>query len=388
MKICFLTEKIGSVGGVQRVVLTLANELSKHHHVTVLSIMDQNTAPMYETHPDLNIDMNPTLMKSSFLSKVIRSLIKISNKKIGYLNNQALNCILEKAYFPSYIQKRFINYINENHFDVVIGAEGFCSLLLGTIKHELKCPVIGWQHNSYEAYFNTKGKYYWNECSLFKRIIPQLNHYIVLTEDDKKNIRKYLNIESTFINNPLSFYSQKKTSLKNKKIISLGRFHIQKGFDHLIEAFKLIADKNEEWILEIYGEGEEKISLQKMIEENNLQQRVFLKPVTKEVEKVLSDASIYAMSSRWEGFGLVVTEALECGVPVVAFNTTGPTQILEGHDCGILVERENVDAFAQALNSLINDDEYCKRLSLNAIERAKDFSVETIANEWLNIITG
>lgn len=389
MKICFIMEKISTVGGVQRVVLTLANELSKFHEVTIISIMDTKAQfdSIYEVSETIKVDLNKDLMKSPFFSKAIRSFIKISNKKIGILNNKYLYQILEKSFYPREIKRKFIQYINENDYDVVIGVEGFCSFLLATISDDISCKKIGWQHNSYEAYLQNKGRYYWNQDQLFMNNIPKLNEYIVLTNHDRDMFKKFFDIDCTVIYNPLSFSSNQKSNLKNKKIISLGRFTAQKGFDNLIKSFSLINSKYNQWTLEIYGEGEDENLLQQLIRENNLQKQVQLKPITKNVAQVLCNASIYAMSSRWEGFGLVVTEALECGLPVVAFNTTGPSEILSNANCGILVEGQNIDDFAKALEVIMSDYEYRKQLSTNSIERANAFNVESIAQLWINIMS-
>lgn len=384
MKICILTENISSVGGVQRVVTRLASELAKDNEITVVSTLDKSDKIAYEFNSKVILDMNHDLMNTSLISRVFRTLIKVLNKKINLLNknNMAACYILQKIYYPKKTQKKFVTYINDNQYDVVIGAEGYFSILLGVIKNQIDCKIIGWQHNSYEAYFENKGHYYWNQDILFKNNLSKLDEYVVLTNHDQKKIKEKFNIDSKVIHNPISFSSTIKSNVENKKIIALGRFTAQKGFDQLIEAYHLIAASYPEWSMELYGSGKDEEKLKNLITKYNLQNQVFLHPPIKDVRSALVSSSIYALPSRWEGFGLVVTEALECGVPVIAFQTTGPSEILERQDCGILVENGDIVAFSKGLKAMMDDIDYRKKLSTNAVKRAEAFSSNHILKLW------
>lgn len=195
-----------------------------------------------------------------------------------------------------------------------------------------------------------------------------------------------MGLESEVIYNPLSFTSNKKSNLKNKKILAVGRLTEQKGFDNLIKAFKIATTcKAKDWQLEIVGDGDEFYKLKNLIKSLDLEKKVKISGFTNEIQEHFLESSIYAMSSNWEGFGLVVTEALEFGVPVVSFKTTGPYEILNSYNCGEIVELGDLNTFAKKLEELMINFEKREEMSKCAVNRAKDFSIEKIISMWERI---
>lgn len=183
--------------------------------------------------------------------------------------------------------------------------------------------------------------------------------------------------------NPLSFTSADIADLRAKRIVAAGRLIATKGFDLLIEAFRLVAIQYPDWKLVIYGEGQDKIFLLNKIHRYGLDKQVEILRSTADLASELLDSSIYACSSRYEGFGLTITEAMECGVPCVAFDCEcGPGAIIrDGHD-GLLVAPQNVDQFGRALHLLMASHEYRVRLGERAKESVRRFSVEEVMPRW------
>jgi len=390
MKICFLTNSIFSYGGVERVVSVIASSLAKHHEVDVLCTLDKYVAKreLYNLSSNVNVNINSDIKKIGAISKIISGVGKKINKKTGVLNNKKLMKILQKSYYPTKLKNNFIEYLNNKKYDVVIGVEGYYSLLLAIICNKLNCKVIGWQHNSYYAYFNTTNKYNYKQDVLFESYLKNLDRYIVLTDEDKNNVEKYFFTECERIYNPLSFTSELKSKCTEKNVISVGRLvKDQKGFDLLINAFSIIASKCRDWTLIIVGDGEEKNNLNELISKLKLSGQVRIEPFTNEIEKHYLNSSIFVSSSRWEGFGLVITEAMECGVPVIAFENSGPKEIInKNNENGILIPRNDINALSSAILDLIRDEEKRKRFSLESVERAKDFKIENIIKQWEKIL--
>lgn len=390
MKICFITNSIFSYGGVERVVSVIASSLTSYHEVDVLCTKD--TFPikreMYNLNPKVNINIDSNIKKVNNSSLLFSGVGRKLNKKIGILNNKMLLPLLEKSYFPKQIRENFTKYLNNKKYDVVIGVEEYYSLLLGIISNNLNSKVIGWQHNSYYAYFNTPNKYSWKQDKLFEAYIKNLDRYIVLTDEDKRVVEKMFFVKCDRIYNPLSFTSDLKSKCTEQNVISVGRLvKDQKGFDLLIKAFADIAPKCKEWTLKIVGDGEEKENLNNLIHKLNMEEQVKIESFTNHIEEYYLNSSIFVSSSRWEGFGLVITEAMECGVPVVAFENSGPKEIInKRNENGILVPRNNISALSKAILDLIKDEEKRKKISKKSIERAKDFRCENIINEWNKIL--
>ncbi len=207
---------------------------------------------------------------------------------------------------------------------------------------------------------------------------------VLLTEKDRQlwGFKKNLKV----IPNPLSFQTDKNAALESKKIIAVGRLIAQKGFDLLIEAFSQIADKFPEWTLIIIGEGQDEVFLLGLINQKALKDRIKIIPPRKDIHDVLMDSSIYALSSRYEGFGLVLTEAMECGVPCVAFDCEcGPSEIISDNIDGFLVEDGNVSHFAEKLEILMSDHELRKRMGVQAKQNVRRFSIENVMQKWTSL---
>ena len=194
-------------------------------------------------------------------------------------------------------------------------------MLVATIKNEIPddIKIIGWQHHNYEVYFNTKGKRFYGAHSLFKKLLNNFDNYVVLTMDDKKILDKTFNMKTTHIFNPLSFENVPTSELENKVFIACGRIVKSKGFDKLIRSYKSYKELGGTWPLIIVGDGAAKQEVIKLVNEYNLNEEIQLEPFTNQIEKYLQNATIFLSPSTWEGFGLTFTEALVCGLPVIAY---------------------------------------------------------------------
>lgn len=385
MKICFLVNSIFNLGGVQRVVSVLASSLVEKYDVEVVCLDDKykENRDLYNLNEKVIVKFAPNIMKKSIHTKAFSKVIRAINNNSKLMNNMIFCGAIKEAYYPREIQKRLLKYLHENNYDIVIANEGNLSMLLAIINDNFKGKAIGWQHNSYEAYFQTPKEYVWNQDILFKNYLNRLDEYVVLTKHDKKMIEEKFNIVCSQIYNPLSFQSKIKSDVKKKRIISAGRIHNEmKGYDLLIEAFSKIAKNHEDWVVDIIGEGEDKEALQKMVFDKGLENQIKFLGFTNNMKDEYINSSIYVSASRWEGFGLTIIEAMECGVPVIAFKNTGPSEIINNNINGILIERENVDLLAKKLSELIENEELRSSLSNKAIERASDFSMYQIRCRW------
>ena len=213
-----------------------------------------------------------------------------------------------------------------------------------------------------------------------------MDYNIVLTEYDENMYRNILGINSLTIYNPRSFVSNEKTLCKNKKFIACGGLSEAKGFDLLIDAFSIFASHESEWILNIYGEGDDFDKLQRKILHLNLQNRVYLCGNTERVKEEMIDSSIYLLSSRWEGMPMVILEALECGLPVISFDITAVGPLISDGIEGIIVPKYDTGKFANAMLKLAQNELLRTNYSKKAVEKSNNFSVENITNKWLKIL--
>lgn len=384
MKICFLTGDIFRLGGVQRVLSVIASELSKYHEVNILCTYENIKIDRSIYNLDERVDIIETkgLNNKSFINKILKG----ANKITGLFNNKHLYKILVNAYYPHKMQSKLIQYLKNNDYDVVIGVEGYYAILLGVISNELKMKTIGWQHNSYDAYLKNPYRYYWNRDVLFDKYISKLDDYIVLNEYDSEMYMKEKGIKSSVIYNPRSFKSNIKSKGDKNIFLAAGRFNYQKGFDLLIESFNIFSKKNIDWKLVIVGEGKEKGKLLKMIKDFGLEDRVKIDNFTNNISEYFLKSSVLLLSSRWEGMPMIALESLEMGVPIIAYDITAVKPLIDNMAEGIIVDKFDVNKFADAMLKISESYELRQKMSRNAITKSKAFDIFTIVDKWNKIL--
>lgn len=170
-------------------------------------------------------------------------------------------------------------------------------------------------------------------------------------------------------------------------IFAMGRLTEQKGFDRLIEAFAIIAGKHPDWTLVIWGDGVLRKDLESLVREHKLGERVKLPGLTSEAYARMCEADLYVLSSRWEGWPMVVGEAMACGLPVISYDCqTGPAEIIKAGVNGCLVPPDNVAALAETMEKLIEDPALRRRLAVNATAVVEHLGQEKIMQRWKELI--
>ncbi len=188
------------------------------------------------------------------------------------------------------------------------------------------------------------------------------------------------------IYNPITVKVDGKADIYSKQIIAIGHLSEEKGFDMLLEAWKLCDRKLGEWKLVIIGEGKDRKKLEDFILDNKLI-NVELCPFQKDISQFYKTSSILAFSSRHEGFPLVMVESQAYGLPAVAFNCeVGPKEYFQNEYNALTVEVGDIDGFADALLHLANHIEIREQMSRNAIRSVEAFQLEDIIIQWLQVL--
>ena len=185
------------------------------------------------------------------------------------------------------------------------------------------------------------------------------------------------------IYNPLTLTPGEKSKGTSKKFLAVGRFsHLHKGFDLLIEAFHIFAESNKEWTLDIVGEGVEEPLYRQLIKKYKLEERIKIHPFTNNIQQYYSEAQVYVLSSRWEGFGLVLVEAMAHGLPIISSNLPTSQEIMG--DFGLYFKNGNIKELAQRLEEATRLDWQAK--SEEALQIAQRFDVKQIIGQWKTML--
>lgn len=371
-KIVYCTPSLYIPGGVERVLTTKANYLADiaGYDITIVLTDGKDKEPYYPLSHKVKIiqlDINfEELWHLSFFKKIFVYL-----KKQRIFKKKLTDTLMElRPDITVSLLRREINFLTS----IKDGSKK-----VGEI-HVNKTNYRNFESNNsniIKAYF---AKWWMN--MLIKKV-KKLDSFIVLTNEDKE---KWHEISKTeVIPNPIPNLSPDIGNLKNKKVIAVGRYTYQKGFDLLIEAWRLITEKHPDWTLYIYGSGERK-AFQEQIKRLGIEKNCILNGPTSNINKKYEESSILAFSSRFEGFGMVLLEAMSCGLPCVSFACPcGPKDIITDGKNGYLVEPENVEALAERICHLIEHEELRKEMGKAARKRAEDFQEDKIMQKWVDL---
>jgi glycosyltransferase involved in cell wall biosynthesis len=178
----------------------------------------------------------------------------------------------------------------------------------------------------------------------------------------------------------------KSSSLDNKQAIMVGRYNDAKGYEYITEAWETVQQKHPDWILNIYGSGEMHDDVERWIKNRHLENTMIMHEPTKQITQKYLESSICVMSSRYEGFPLVIMEAMSCGVPCVSFDCPfGPRNIIKNGEDGILVDYLNTKALADSICKVIEDKDFRKQLGTNAKKNIQRFSQDAIMQQWQDL---
>lgn len=381
-RICFLTDSIFSFGGVQRVTAVIAKELAKDYDVTILTIdrPEQKDLSFYglsDAHIHYRFFSFPHVPRwKNYFCKAYSYLYRRHLPQTKFTSD-----IYAHSSFPWEKRKALIKELKSGNYDVIIGVHAPLAVRLATCRHALKgTRLIGWIHNSYEALFGKGSLYIGPElCKHYEFQLAKLDATVVLCHDDSQ---KY-HIPTRVIYNPLTLLPDAPSEGMSKKFLAVGRFsRLHKGFDLLIEAFRIFAEQNSEWTLNIVGEGVEEPLYRQLIAEYHLENRITIHPFTNHIQQYYHDAQVYVLSSRWEGFGLVLVEAMAHGLPVISSNLPTSQEIMG--DFGLYFINGDVNGMARQMQVATQLD--WQEKSKQALQIAARFNIDTIINQWKQLI--
>lgn len=373
LKIVYITPSIHTADGAARVLTMKANYFAEHfgYDITIL-LTEGKGLPFFYPVSDkikiINYDLNfEQLWNCPFWKKFFIYI----PKQYRYRKLVKKELMRIRPDITMSLLRREINFINDIH-------DG--SRKMGEI------------HVHRDNYRNFKGEKNNIIMNLFAKLwskqlvnnLKKLDRFVVLTEKDRDLWFELNNVE--VIPNPLPFMPTSVSPLTEKRVIAVARYSREKGIDLLLQAWSEVEKRTNDWRLEIFGDGDT-TAFEALIDKLGIDRnRCILNGRTSDIEQEYLKSSVAVCSSRFEGFGMIIIEAMVCGLPVVSFDCPwGPRSIIKDGEDGLLVENGHVDKLADAIASLMEDADKRNLFANNAIRNVQRFRIENIANQWRNL---
>lgn len=379
MKIIYILKSFAQLAGTERVVADKINYLAQNGYIITLVTYEQGNHPLAYTlfHNVKHIDLNtrfftlykyPLFARSIYYFKLLRIFRKRLQKTV---NEQKPDYIITTTYSLKVAK------------DILRVKGNARTIMESHISHDSVIRHHDFKKNSLSRFIF---KLY-DKRNL--RILREFDHFITLTKEDSIQWNK-CGIWTKVIPNPVTKYPEDIPPKKicRNRIIAAGRLNHQKGFDKLIDAFSLISPKYPNWRIDIFGQGELERELSSQIISKGLEGRITIHQPTMNIYKEYLQSDFYVLSSKFEGFGLVLIEAMSCGIPVVSFDCPyGPKEIVTDSQEGFLVENGNVGQLAEKMEWMINHEEERTIMGEQARITAKKYEINRIMIEWEKLFT-
>ncbi len=364
MKLLYLINQITNSGGIERIVIDKVNYLVEHgYRVGLVYYGIRGETSFYPI--DSRVELMPIsrdVSSSSFTTKIL-------------------------SFRDIYSQTK--KYITQYQPDVIVNANVrvvsyFLPFVFRTI------PKIVELHFSYDGLkimnHSLYGENYlkiWFQNLLRKTVYPRYDRCIVLTNDDAKSWG-FKNIEV------IENFSNVKTIDGIREhgfncAITVGRLEFQKDHESLVRSWALVHQQHPEWILNIWGNGKEKLNLENLIKKYNLQGIINLCGVTNDIQAEYLKSDFFILSSRYEGQPLVMIEAMQCGLPCVSYAITGTRDVIENNKNGYLIEKHKPENLAEGICNMIENMRNWNNMSQCALTTTHRFEKESIMQKWITL---
>lgn len=357
MKLLYITPYVEGVGGVPRVLSVKTNYLIEkwNYDISILATNSGTTDTFYDF-----------------------------NKKIDFYSEKAKGKNFVYLYNYSKLINKYIELIKP---DIVIvcdnGFKGYCVpfLLSKNIKtifenHATKY-IIDKKETLISRFLNAVKFKFYNIC------VSKYHKCVILVKESKK---EFTSNNLVLIPNALWFSTDKKSELKNKNVIAIGRHSYEKGFDRMLDLWKKTIVNYPDWTLNIYGKPNPVIDLENYAKKIGIEKNVSFYGNFDEIIDKYLEGSIYIMTSHYEGFGMVLIEAMAFGLPVIAYDCpVGPSSVITNNIDGYLIENGNEAQFIEKLSALIENQDLRKQLGQNGPKSVLRFDIETIMNQWKSL---
>ncbi len=362
MKLLYITNQICGSAGLERVLSIKASILADHYNYKVhILTLNQGIQPLFYEfsknikYHDIQAHGNPFTYFLDYITGIRKTIKEVDPDIISVCDDGLKGLLLPL------LVSRNCPMVYERHVSKQIANRSKNTSLLKSFKNAVVFSLMNFGGSRYDK-------------------------FVVLTS---QNLKEWPLKNTTVIHNPLSFNGTTLNSTLTEKIVlAVGRHDFQKGYDRLLKAWQHVTLKYPDWQLHIYGKKDPSIGLEALATELGISTSLFLYDPVKSISEVYQKASVFVLSSRYEGFGMVLTEAMSHGVPCVSFDCPhGPSDIIDHKENGYLVRNGDINDFALQIENLIGSPELRRTMGEKAVLKSNNYSQEVIIPQWNNLFT-
>src|SRR5574344_29207 len=375
MTIAYIYNSFTFYGGIERVLINKMNYLAEvyDYRLILISYAQLNRPIVYPLSPKIkSIDYNIPI----YLQYRYNPLRRLSY----YFRLRNL------------LVSQLRQLVKEEQIDIMVGTtyEFFIMDVLNHLRGEVK-TVLETHISKKYIQDQTRDSFLKNIFYVFRvrrinQIVRNASAFVTLTDLDANEwikVRRCIVIPNAAFIIAEQDYSQHK---EYKRVISVGRMDWQKGYDLLLKSWSHVVNKHTDWHLDIYGDGRNKSTFLSLCRKMELETSVTFMAATKDIYQKYKDYDFYVMSSRYEGFGMVLVEAMSNGLPCVSFDCPyGPSNIIHDNIDGFLIKNGDIDGLAEKISYMIEHQDIRLEMGKNAFLNVNRYSPSKIMPLWRNL---
>jgi glycosyltransferase involved in cell wall biosynthesis len=382
----YLIANAYGAGGTIKTTLNMAGQLAADHDVEVVSVFRHAREPAFPFHPavrvrvltDLSDDASSDVRRWGAAGHSVRAWAQDRPSRLINRNDRRYHR------FSLLTDANLLQFLRSVRDGVLVSTRPGLNLAVARFVRP-SVVRVGQEHMHLARHRTQRPKLHRAIGHHYRR----LDAVVTLTTADADDYRALLGPATRVLAIPNAVPpADVRAGSDNKVVITAGRLTGQKGFDRLIHAFRPVAEQRPDWQLRIFGQGERRKALQKLITSLDLGGNVKLMGFTSQLPQEMADASIYAMSSRFEGFPMVLLEAMACGLPPVSFDCpTGPRDLIDDGVNGVLVDDGDVDGLTAGLLRLTSDPAARRAMGAAALETSRRYTPPAVMRRWADLFT-
>ena len=354
-KICLIDYDMSVRGGVEQVTVSLSSALADHYEVHLISLCQKG---------EIEYSLDPRVRYSFLLKEELR------------LRQ------MRKVCRPSLIE-----YFQKNKIEVAIIQGNYSGFIASAIRLKVKAKLVFCDHGALMNQWAQK------DIVMIRLVSALLCHKVVaLTKQSRDDYSRKFHLPTKRVECIYNWVEpdhccSEAYDVSSRRILSAGRFGKEKGFDLLVKAYVPVARKHPDWHLDLYGDGEMRATVRKLIQENGMENNIHLMGMHRDLVRRYREYAMYVLPSYREGMPLVLLEAKANRLPIISFDImTGPREIVRDGLDGVLVPPYDLDKMGEAISTLIEHPEQRTAMSEHSLENLDKFSKEKILEQWIALI--